>query len=109
MHNKIVLMVDSYKSNMFQLQLNTLTSRDEYYKNSCAVSITIILVTYSKVDRPHMRSQVLFDGSTWSKLTARCDLPEPHGRVGADPSMDLKIFVLAWVLVLVIHLHIQGN
>ena len=60
MHNKIVLMVDSYENDMFQLQL----SRDEYYKNSCTVSITIILVTYSKVDRPHMRSQVLFDGST---------------------------------------------
>jgi hypothetical protein len=91
MHNKIVLIVDSYENDMFQLQL----SRDEYYKNSCNASITIILVTYSKVERPHMRSQVLFDGSTRSKLTARCDLPEPHGRVGADPSMDLKILVLA--------------
>ena len=67
------------------------------------------LTTYSKRGRSHVGSQVLLEGSTRSKLIAWRNYPESHCRINADPSMNLVIFVVTWILVLVIHLGIKWS
>lgn len=70
-------------------------------RHRCKVRV----MTHCQGRRAHMRSQVLFDGSTGPELVARSDQPESGRRaVGADPSMDLTVLVVARILILVIHL-----
>lgn len=51
-----------------------------------------------------MGGEVLLNGPTSAELAAGGDLPETHGRVGADPPVHLQVFVVARILIFVVHL-----
>lgn len=54
-----------------------------------------------------MGGKILFLRSSSSKFSTGGDVPETDRGVGANPTMDIYIFVVTWVLVFVIHLQIQ--
>lgn len=61
--------------------------------------------TYSQSCRADVRCEILLEGAACSELVAWCDLPKPDRRIGAHPSVNLVVLVVARVLVLVINLH----
>ena len=64
-----------------------------------------LFFTYWKAGWTVVGVKELFGGSSRSELIAGCDLPKPHGWVRTYPPVNSDILGLAWVFVLVIHLH----